>query len=250
MTISPTTDAPTKSDLTERHLLRTAVRLFGRKGFDRTTMRDIAKAADMSVGAAYYYYRSKEELVLAYYRQTQDEHERLLGERLPDLTDSADRIRAALRIKLELIADGRPFLGALFRFAGDPDHPLSVFGPATRELRQRSMATFARALDGSGLTGPSLELATTGLWALHLGLVLRAVYDQSPGLERTYALADAAATLVARITALAQMPGTEPLIAWLVSALGTLDGGAPEASAPARTSTSAGAFPRERGTTK
>jgi AcrR family transcriptional regulator len=246
MTTSHTTDGPTKSDLTERHLLRTAVRLFGRKGFDRTTMRDIAKAADMSVGAAYYYYRSKEELVLAYYRQTQDEHERLLGERLPALTDPAERIRAALRIKLELIADGRPFLGALFRFAGDPEHPLSVFGPATRELRQRSMATFARALEGSGLTAASLELATTGLWTLHLGLVLRALYDQSPGLKRTYALADTAATLVARMTVLAKLPGAEPVIAWLASAIGTLDGGAPEASAPSKTIATS-ALPGKRG---
>ena len=34
-------------------------------------MRDIAKAAGLSLGAAYYYFPSKEALVFAYYEQNQ-----------------------------------------------------------------------------------------------------------------------------------------------------------------------------------
>jgi len=235
--MTTTDDSAGKGDLTERHLLKTSLRLFRRKGFERTTMRDIAKAAGMSVGAAYYHYRSKEDLVLAYYRFTQDEHERLVREGLSGVRDPAERIRLALRSKLDLIADGRPYLGALFRFAGDPEHPLSVFGPATREIRERSIATFALALEGAGLSGPSARLAETGLWALHLALILRAVHDSSDGMKETYALADLAATLVGQATRLAQTAAAGPVIAWLTAALASIHG---IAAAPAQNETTPG----------
>jgi AcrR family transcriptional regulator len=214
-----------KRDETRDHLLDTALRLFRRKGFDATTMRDVAEAASMSVGAAYYHFRSKEDLVLAFYRWTQDEHERLLRERLAGVTEPVERVRIALRIKLELVEKSRPFLGALFRFTGDPKHPLSVFGPKTREIRRRAIATFAFALEGAGLTGDAARLADTGLWAVHLALILHAVHDASPGMKKTYALADAAATIAGRLALLAQSPAAKPTVTWLAQALAVI--GAP-----------------------
>jgi AcrR family transcriptional regulator len=222
----------TKRDETRDHLLDTALRLFRRKGFDATTMRDVAEAASMSVGAAYYHFRSKEDLVLAFYRWTQDEHERLLRERLAGVTEPVDRVRIALHTKLQLIEKSRPFLGALFRFTGDPKHPLSVFGPKTRDLRQRAIATFALALEGAGLTGDALRLANTGLWAVHLALILHAVHDVSPGMKKTYALADAAAMIVGRLALLAGSPAAEPTVAWLVEALAVLGQQEEPADAP------------------
>ncbi|HLK89713.1 MAG TPA: TetR family transcriptional regulator [Polyangia bacterium] len=224
----------TKREATGNHLLETALRLFRRKGFDRTTMRDIAEEAGLSVGATYYHFRSKEDLVLAFYRWTQDEHERLLRERLPGLAEPADRVRVALRSKLELVEKSRPFLGALFRFTGEPEHPLSVFGPQTREIRQRAIATFAFALEGSGLTGEAARLAETALWALHLALILHAVHDASPGMQKTYALADAAATIVGRMALLAQSPTAAPVVAWLVEALAVIGQPVETVKAPGR----------------
>jgi AcrR family transcriptional regulator len=211
-----------KRDETRDHLLETALRLFRRKGFDRTTMRDVAQAASMSVGAAYYHFRAKEDLFLAFYRWTQDEHERLLRERLAGVTEPVERVRIALHTKLELIEKDRAFLGALFRFTGDPKHPLSVFGPKTREIRQRAIATFAQALEGAGLRGDAIPLANTGLWAVHLALILHAVHDVSPGMKKTYALADAAATIVGRLALLAGSPAAEPTVTWLVQALAAI----------------------------
>ena len=47
------------------NILETALRLFRERGFDETTMRDIASACGLSLGAAYHYFPSKEALVLA-----------------------------------------------------------------------------------------------------------------------------------------------------------------------------------------
>ena len=58
---------------TRAHLLQTALKLFAEKGFEATTMREIAKNADLSLGASYHHFRGKDELVLAFYQSTADE---------------------------------------------------------------------------------------------------------------------------------------------------------------------------------
>jgi AcrR family transcriptional regulator len=59
---------------TRELILRTALELFRRYGFEVTTMRDIACAAKVATGAAYYYFPSKEAIVSAYYDQVQGTH--------------------------------------------------------------------------------------------------------------------------------------------------------------------------------
>ena len=51
------------SEETRRMILETALSLFREKGFEDTTIRDIAAEADLSLGAAYYYFPSKEAIV-------------------------------------------------------------------------------------------------------------------------------------------------------------------------------------------
>src|SRR3972149_5005777 len=49
-----------------RHAIQAAaVRVFADKGFARTTMEDIARRAEVSVGTIYLYYRSKEDLYVS-----------------------------------------------------------------------------------------------------------------------------------------------------------------------------------------
>ena len=56
-----------KGEATKQQILQTALQLFRTQGFDSTTMRDIAAALGMSLGAAYYYFETKESIVAAYY---------------------------------------------------------------------------------------------------------------------------------------------------------------------------------------
>src|SRR5207237_4793311 len=55
----------TKAEETRERILDAALRLFRKRGFDQTTMRDIAAEAEVATGAAYYYFSSKEEMVIA-----------------------------------------------------------------------------------------------------------------------------------------------------------------------------------------
>ena len=54
-----------KGEETRDRIYNAALTLFRQRGFDATTMRDVAGAADMSLGAAYHYFPSKDALVLA-----------------------------------------------------------------------------------------------------------------------------------------------------------------------------------------
>jgi AcrR family transcriptional regulator len=58
--------APPRRDDNRRHeLIRAAARLFREKGFEGTTVRDIAGAVDMRSGSPFYHFANKHELLLA-----------------------------------------------------------------------------------------------------------------------------------------------------------------------------------------
>src|SRR5688572_15868754 len=72
-----TAEAPAKKrkgEQTRAHILETALQLFRERGYEDTTMRAIAEAAGVAVGNAYYYFRSKEHLIQAFYEQSHEEH--------------------------------------------------------------------------------------------------------------------------------------------------------------------------------
>lgn len=60
-----------KSQQTRFLLFKTAILSFQKEGYDETTMRTIAKKAGLAVGAYYYHFKTKEEIVLEFYRITQ-----------------------------------------------------------------------------------------------------------------------------------------------------------------------------------
>src|SRR6266705_1150522 len=114
---------------TKAMILQTALELFRRRGFAVTTMRDIARSAKVATGAAYY-------------DQVQRLHAEKVRAELNGRAGLRERLGAAMHWKLEILKDDRMFLGALFRYTGDPDHPLSVFGKGTHAQRSQSVAIF------------------------------------------------------------------------------------------------------------
>jgi AcrR family transcriptional regulator len=199
------------SEQTRRQLLETALGLFRRKGFEATTMRDVAAQAGISLGAAYYYFPSKESIVGAYYDFVQHEHLTRAREAYTGSPKLRERLRAALHTKIDIVADDRKLLSALFRYGGDPEHPLSWFGDATRGQRELSTAVFAEALDGERLPDDLRAAAPMLLWALHMGVLLYFVYDSSDKQRRTRRLIDAAADFVVDMKRIATLPLLRPV---------------------------------------
>ena len=55
-----------KAILTRNRILKSAIELFISSGFEKATMREIAKKAGISPGAIYYYFKSKERILNCY----------------------------------------------------------------------------------------------------------------------------------------------------------------------------------------
>ena len=208
-----------KGEETRRRVHEAAMALFREKGFDATTMRDVAAAAGMSLGAAYHYFPSKEAIVMAYYAGIQEEHARRVDAAVRAHSAVRDRLSDAFHSKLRIVRDDRKVLGALLRFTGDPHHPLSLLGTGTRPIQLRSIATFAQPLQGAGIPADFLPVAALMLWALHMGLLLYLLYDESPGQERTHRLADGAIALFLSAMKLVRNPLLKPLRTRLTSVL-------------------------------
>ena len=102
-----------KGELTRNTILERALQLFRDKGFEATTMRDVATQANVALGAAYYYFDSKDAIVMGFYERAQEHLAPLLDQSLADAKGLHDRLRAIIRVKLDYFAADRKLLGAL-----------------------------------------------------------------------------------------------------------------------------------------
>src|SRR5215467_4843095 len=140
--------ARSKSDETRARILSAAIDLFRRNGFGQTTMRDIAAEAGVALGGAYYYFDSKDAIVLAFYDQAQQDLQPLLEQALGSAHSLEQRLHALLDVKLRYFEPNRRLLGTLSAFS-DPDHPLSPFSERTQAIRENDMRFFGLALEGT-----------------------------------------------------------------------------------------------------
>src|ERR1700692_4075613 len=138
----PSTTSTPKAEETGLKILNAALALFRRQGFDRTTMRDIAQEAGVATGAAYYYYPSKEAIVMDFYQRSSVELHPKIEAALLDERGLESRLRELIRVKLVHFAPNRGVLRTLLRNGADPKHPLSPFSPQTSEIRNTDIAWF------------------------------------------------------------------------------------------------------------
>ena len=202
----------TKSDATRGKILDAALQLFRDQGFEATTMREIAESAGVATGAAYYYFDSKDAIVLAFYDQAQQEMAARMEDVLAGGKDLTERLQGILRVKLEYFEPSRRFLGALSVHT-DPNHPLSPFSAQTREIRENDMRFFERALEGSRVRVPDDLRAYLPrlLWMYQMGMILFWINDRSAGQKKTQALIGKSLEVVVRLIKLASLPLTKPL---------------------------------------
>ena len=164
MIVSPVT----KPDSRRSQILEHAAQLFGARGFDRTSIRDIAAAVGMLPGSVYYHFASKEALLAAVYTDAIDQAIASVQDAAAGHQDPWDRLEAAAVAHMRTLVGG----GSLAVVVTDgPTLP----GEAREELirqRHRYEAVF-RALVADldlppGIHPSSFRLALLGAlnWAL------------------------------------------------------------------------------------
>jgi AcrR family transcriptional regulator len=198
---------PGRGEQTRQLIVETALRLFRERGYAETTMRAIAAEAGVSVGNAYYYFDSKEQLVQQFYERLQAEHRAAAQPVLRQESDFGPRLRGVLAAWLDVARPYHAFAGKFFKVAAEPSSPLSPFSPASGASREAAVDLLREALEGSNAKVDAelrAELPEL-LWLVELGVVLYWVHDSSPEQARTRLLIDRAVPLVDRLVALSRL---------------------------------------------
>jgi AcrR family transcriptional regulator len=165
---------------TRRRLYESAVRLIATRGWEATTLRDVARETGVSVGLLYRYFPSKRAVVLALYDELSAEYAARAREMPPGRW--RDRFLYALRASLAVLHPHRTTLAALVPvLIGDPDEGL--FAPGTSFSRIRVQRVFREAVVGasdapSRQVGPALGRL---LYLAHLATILWWLLDRTPG---------------------------------------------------------------------
>ncbi|WP_026929616.1 TetR/AcrR family transcriptional regulator [Glycomyces tenuis] len=203
-----------KGERTRQRIIDVALDMFAERGYDGTTMRAIAAEAGVSVGNAYYYFKSKEHLIQGFYEQATMRHAEITPTVLEGKETLAERIEAALLAWLEIAGPYHDFAGQFFRNAADPSSPLSPFSEESAESRERDIALYREVLEGSKTRVPKdmADILPEMLWLHQMVVVLYWVYDSSPGQEKSRELARRTAPMVARVVALSRLKILRPLV--------------------------------------
>lgn len=95
-------------------LLEEAARLFGRYGFDKTSMRDIAAAFGVLPGSLYHHFGSKEDLFIEVYAAGVDQIIAAVERAVEGVSDPWDRLEAAVAAHLQqLLTEENVMAGVL-----------------------------------------------------------------------------------------------------------------------------------------
>lgn len=201
----------TKGEATRAHVYSTALELFRQNGFEKTTMRDVAAKCELAVGAAYHYFPSKDAIVLAYYDEVQRRHTELAEEMFGTHKSMEARISRLHHLKLDILENDRAIMGALLRYAGDPNSELSFLGKASEGLRVQCMQLFTRAMEGTALPEDVERMLPSLLWSVHMGILLYFLYDGSPGQAKTRKLIDRSTSLLMALLKALKNPLFKPV---------------------------------------
>lgn len=203
-----------KSEQTRTLIVETALRLFRERGYDATTMRGIATEAGVSVGNAYYYFASKEELIQAYYDRAQEEHAAACEEVLACRREFKARLYGVVRARVDTIQPYKKFAGKFFKYAAEPSSPLSPFSPESTPARDAAISIYREVVEGSTLKLDDELRADLPevLWLYSMGVVLYWVHDSSPDAIKTYQLIDRTVPLIDRVISLSRLPGVRGIV--------------------------------------
>jgi AcrR family transcriptional regulator len=199
----PTKKAPGKraksKEQTKARILGAALTLFGKKGFHKTTTKEISQKARIAEGTLFNYFKTKEDLALYFFETElqgcidwyyQDDH--VQSAPLPE------KLFAIVQRYLDRIEPYEEFIGAVYLRALQPRSKLNPLSLEVQELRIRELKFIRDLLEEAEEEEGIPPFGEFGVYALGLGFLGIMTYwlnDRSDGKENTMALLDRALTL-------------------------------------------------------
>ena len=86
-----------------QEILRTAARLFQQRGYDATSMNDVAAALKLSKGGLYHHFQSKDEILFEIMNHAMEITEERVMAPVRGIADPEARLRALIRLHIEVV---------------------------------------------------------------------------------------------------------------------------------------------------
>jgi AcrR family transcriptional regulator len=90
-----------------QEILRTAARLFQQRGYDATSMNDVAGALKLSKGGLYHHFQSKDEILFEIMDHAMEITEERVLAPVRGIADPQERLRALIRLHIEVVLSPR-----------------------------------------------------------------------------------------------------------------------------------------------
>jgi len=157
-------------------MLAAARRLFARRGFEATTMRQIAAAARTSIGNLYFYFASKEELLETLMAEAREPLWAWIDRAIATVPPGATRLAIVLYANaVGLLAADRALTHMLLRESGRPELADRVARPYWERMRAHIRENFP------GYPEADLDLAAAAWTGAGRSCIERAVAGDLPG---------------------------------------------------------------------
>ncbi|MCW2759433.1 MAG: TetR family transcriptional regulator, partial [Nocardioidaceae bacterium] len=156
--VEPASTAPRRGrpGYDQETVLRRAIELFNRQGYDGTSMGDLAKELGLTKSAIYHHVDSKESLLSAALDEALDALTSAIDSALDDPTTSAyDRLRSAVEQSVLILTDHLPAVTLLLRVRGNS--PVELAALERRRLIDLKLAGLVQAAVDEGSVRTDLE---------------------------------------------------------------------------------------------
>lgn len=168
---------PVRATYTPQSLLAVAVEVFNQRGYDGTSMEDLAQATGITKSSIYHHVRGKEELLRLAVSRALDELFAMLEQPAPPGGRAIDRLEQVVRGSARVLVDELPYVTLLLRVRGNTETEQWAL-QRRREFDHRVAALVRRAAEEGDLRGGvDPRLATRLLF----GMVSSAVEWYEPG---------------------------------------------------------------------
>jgi AcrR family transcriptional regulator len=179
---------------TKRAILAAALALFAKKGFYRTTTKEISKKAGIAEGTLFNYFETKEDLALYFFALEQAET--IAGYEADHHLQRAslpEKLFAIIHRFLDRLAPYEEFIGAVYWRALTPASKLSPWSLQSQERNLHYLQFIRRVLAQAEADGEIPRVGDFGAYAFgmfHAAIITFWLQDSSPGKEKTLALLD------------------------------------------------------------
>jgi len=197
-----------KGEHTRARVQEIALKTFKENGFENTSLRQLAERCNISLGAFYYYFNSKEEIILELYNASALQFQSETAKIFAEDNDFQSCLQKIFTLRIETLSQHRELFKVLAKHALDLNSPISPYSTHTKAIREISIGEFRKLIAHTRpkLTKELEESLPTLLWAMMMGLILFWLLDSSKDQNKTKKIISFAVNTVARLLSALNIP--------------------------------------------